>query len=26
LSWNPSVELTAGLDRTIPYFREIIKE
>ena len=26
LSWNPSVELNAGLDRTIPYFREIIKE
>ena len=26
LSWNPSVVLTAGLDRTIPYFREIIKE
>jgi len=26
LSRNPSVELTAGLDRTIPYFREIIKE
>jgi len=26
LSWNPSVELTTGLDRTIPYFREIIKE
>jgi UDP-glucuronate decarboxylase len=26
LSWNPSVELTAGFDRTIPYFREIIKE
>ena len=26
LSWNPSVELTDGLDRTIPYFREIIKE
>jgi UDP-glucuronate decarboxylase len=26
LSWNPSVELTAGLDRSIPYFREIIKE
>ena len=26
LSWNPSVELTAGLDRTIPHFREIIKE
>ena len=26
LSWNPSIELTDGLDRTIPYFREIIKE
>lgn len=26
LTWNPSVELNAGLDRTIPYFREIIKE
>ena len=25
LSWNPSVGLNAGLDRTIPYFREIIK-
>ena len=26
LSWNPVVELSTGLDRTIPYFREIIKE
>ena len=26
LSWNPIVELSTGLDRTIPYFREIIKE
>jgi UDP-glucuronate decarboxylase len=25
LSWNPVVELSTGLDRTIPYFREIIK-
>ncbi len=25
LSWNPSIGLNAGLDRTIPYFREIIK-
>jgi len=26
LSWNPSIQLTDGLDRTIPYFREIIKK
>ena len=26
LSWNPVVELSTGLDCTIPYFREIIKE
>ena len=26
LSWNPVVELSTGLDLTIPYFREIIKE
>lgn len=26
LSWNPVVELSTGLDRTIPYFRKIIKE
>ena len=26
LDWCPSVELTDGLDKTIPYFRDIIKE
>ena len=25
ISWEPKVALTGGLDRTIPYFREIIK-
>ena len=25
ISWEPKVSLTEGLDRTIPYFREIIK-
>ena len=25
ISWEPKVQLTDGLDRTIPYFREIIK-
>jgi UDP-glucuronate decarboxylase len=24
LSWNPSIQLTDGLDQTIPYFRDII--
>ena len=26
MSWEPKVALTEGLDRTIPYFREIINE
>jgi len=26
LSWSPSINLDEGLDRTIPYFREVIEE
>ena len=26
LSWKPSIDLDEGLDRTIPYFREVIEE
>ena len=26
LSWNPSIDLNEGLDRTIPYFREVIEK
>ena len=26
LSWSPSINLDEGLDRTVPYFREVIEE
>jgi UDP-glucuronate decarboxylase len=25
LDWNPKIELEEGLDKTIPYFREILE-